>query len=67
MKRKRNLKQSIDMVRKMFLLQQALKFGTIRILKHKENYLIILIFLACDVSIFLFYLEWKGKCTVNNN
>lgn len=38
------------MVRKMFLLQQPLRFGTVKILKDKENDLIILIFLAYDVS-----------------
>lgn len=54
------------MVRNMFLLQQALKPRAVRILKHKENYLIILIFLVCDVSTYLFYLEWKGKCTDSN-
>lgn len=59
LERKRNLKQTMDTVKKKKngLLQEALRFGTVRILKHKENYLIVLIFLACDVSTYLFGME----------
>ena len=67
--RKINLEQSMDMVRKIFLLQQALKFRRVRTLKDKdlENDLIILVFLACGVSAHLFSLEWKGKYTASKS
>lgn len=52
----------MHIVRKMFLLKQALKFGRVRTLKDKdlENDLIILVFLFCGVSALVCFL-WNGS------